>query len=68
VLRDNLPMIELARGLGYSLQRHPADARLLRAERVLQGARADDVAAWGSFVRPDDGRSGAAMPRQTRFN
>jgi hypothetical protein len=35
VLRDNLPMIELARGLGYSLRRHPADARLLRAERVL---------------------------------
>ena len=33
VLHDNLPMIELARDLGYAVRRHPADARLVRVER-----------------------------------
>ena len=33
VLRDNLAMIGLARGLGYALRRHPADPRLVRVER-----------------------------------
>jgi len=33
VLRDNLAMIELARALGYTVQRHPADPRLVRVER-----------------------------------
>jgi GNAT superfamily N-acetyltransferase len=33
VLRDNLAMIELARGLGYAVRSHPADARLVRVER-----------------------------------
>jgi acetyltransferase len=37
VLRDNLPMIELARGLGYAVRHHPADARLLRVERSFVG-------------------------------
>jgi acetyltransferase len=37
VLRDNLPMIELARGLGYAVGRHPADPRLLRVERSFVG-------------------------------
>jgi RimJ/RimL family protein N-acetyltransferase len=36
VLRDNLPMIELARCLGYSVVRHPAEARLVRVQRVLR--------------------------------
>jgi acetyltransferase len=60
VLRDNLPMIELVRGLGYTLWRHPADARLLRVERMLQGIQADDAAAGGSFARPADARGAAA--------
>ena len=33
VLRDNLPMVELARSLGYAVRRHPADPRLVRVER-----------------------------------
>jgi RimJ/RimL family protein N-acetyltransferase len=36
VLRDNLPMIELARCLGYRVVRHPAEARLVRVQRVLR--------------------------------
>lgn len=39
VLRDNLPMIELARSLDYSVCRHPAEARLLRVQRVLRVLR-----------------------------
>ena len=35
VLRDNLPMIELARSLDYRVVRHPADARLVRVTRAL---------------------------------
>jgi acetyltransferase len=37
VLHDNLPMIELARGLGYAVRRHPADPRLVRVERSFSG-------------------------------
>ena len=36
VLRDNLPMIELARSLDYRVLRHPAEARLVRVQRVLR--------------------------------
>jgi acetyltransferase len=36
VLRDNLPMIELARSLDYRVGRHPDDARLVRVQRVLR--------------------------------
>jgi acetyltransferase len=35
VLRDNLPMIDLARSLGYGVVRHPGDARLVRVQRAL---------------------------------
>jgi acetyltransferase len=38
VLRDNLAMIELARGLGYAVRSHPADARLVRVERSVGAA------------------------------
>jgi RimJ/RimL family protein N-acetyltransferase len=40
VLRDNLPMIALARSLGFSVNRHAADARLVRVSKMLDGARA----------------------------
>jgi acetyltransferase len=33
VLRDNLAMIDLVRGVGYDVRSHPADPRLLRVER-----------------------------------
>lgn len=35
VQRDNLPMIELARRLGYRVRSHSEDARLLRVERLM---------------------------------
>lgn len=35
VLRDNLPMIEFARRLGFAFGRHPSNPMLLRIERVL---------------------------------
>ena len=35
VLRDNLPMVGLARRKGFSVATHPADARLLRVVREL---------------------------------
>jgi len=38
VLRDNLPMIELARGLGFAVRRHPADPRLVRVEQAYGGS------------------------------
>jgi len=38
VLHDNLPMIGLARELGYAVRRHPADARLVRVERSFGGS------------------------------
>jgi acetyltransferase len=38
VLHDNLPMIELARGLGYAVRRHPADPRLVRVEQAFGGS------------------------------
>jgi len=38
VLHDNLPMIELARGLGYAVRRHPADPRLVRVEQSFGGS------------------------------
>jgi len=38
VLHDNLPMIELARGLGYAVRRHPADPRLVRVELSFGGS------------------------------
>jgi acetyltransferase len=34
VLHDNLPMLALARRLGYSVIRHPAEPRLLRVVRA----------------------------------
>jgi acetyltransferase len=34
VLRDNEPMLALARKLGFGVQRHPDDARLLRVVRA----------------------------------
>ena len=37
VLRDNLPMLRLARKLGFTVRRHPDDARLQRVEMLLQG-------------------------------
>jgi GNAT superfamily N-acetyltransferase len=42
VLGDNLAMIELARGLGYTVRRHPADPRLVRVERSFS----DSLPAW----------------------
>ncbi|MEZ5639493.1 MAG: GNAT family N-acetyltransferase [Burkholderiaceae bacterium] len=36
VLRDNLPMLGLARASGFAVRRHPDDARLLRVSRALQ--------------------------------
>ncbi|HSW27216.1 MAG TPA: GNAT family N-acetyltransferase [Burkholderiaceae bacterium] len=38
VLHDNLPMIELARGLGYVARRHPTDPRLVRVEQSFGGS------------------------------
>lgn len=38
VLHDNLPMIELARSLGYGVRRHPADPRLVRVELSFGGS------------------------------
>ncbi|WHZ11514.1 MAG: hypothetical protein OJF60_001953 [Burkholderiaceae bacterium] len=35
VLRDNAPMLALARALGFTVQRHPNDARLARVQRPL---------------------------------
>ena len=43
VLRDNLPMIELARCLDYRVVRHPAEARLVRVQRVLRARPAHSV-------------------------
>jgi acetyltransferase len=37
VLRDNVPMLKLARKLGFTVRRHPGDARLQRVELLLQG-------------------------------
>jgi GNAT superfamily N-acetyltransferase len=47
VLRDNLPMLELARSLGYSVRRHPQEARLVLVERSLATplAAPDEAAA-----------------------
>lgn len=42
VLRDNLPMVGLARRKGFSVATHPADARLLRVVREL----------WASWPAP----------------
>lgn len=36
VLRDNLPMLGLARSLGYRVVRHPAEARLVRVQHVFR--------------------------------
>jgi acetyltransferase len=51
VLRDNLPMIELARGLGYAVHGHPGDRRLVRAWRAfacaLPGCRAPGLGGDG---------------------
>ena len=38
VLRDNAPMIGLARRLGYEVRRHPVEARLLRVVKTLNHA------------------------------
>ncbi len=35
VLRENLPMLGLARASGFAVQRHPDDSRLLRVSRAL---------------------------------
>lgn len=35
VLRDNLPLLELARSLRYTVKRHPQDPRLLLVERAF---------------------------------
>lgn len=56
VLRDNLPMIELALSLGYRVASHPADARLVRVQRVLRGRgelAARRVAAGRSTPAPN---------------
>ena len=45
VLHDNLPMIELARGLGYAVRRHPADPRLVRVEQSFGGS-------WRAWCQP----------------
>jgi acetyltransferase len=36
VLRDNEPMLRLARGLGFAVTAHPADAALLRVIKPLE--------------------------------
>jgi len=43
VLRDNLPMIELALHSGFTVQSHPADARLLRVTRAIGVPAIDDA-------------------------
>lgn len=40
VLAANAPMLALARRLGFSVRRHPADGRLVRVERVIGAAHA----------------------------
>lgn len=39
MLRDNLPMLGLAKRLGYRLLRHPTDATLVRAALTLNEER-----------------------------
>jgi acetyltransferase len=43
VMRDNLPMIELALHSGFTVQSHPADARLLRATHAIGERAVDDA-------------------------
>ena len=54
VLRDNLPMVALARRKGFAVATHPADARLLRVVRGLQPSWPAPAAAasrWSSGQR-----------------
>jgi acetyltransferase len=43
VLRDNLPMVELGLGLGFTVQSHPDDPRLLRLTRATGAPAIDDA-------------------------
>jgi acetyltransferase len=54
VLRDNLPMLALARSLGFATRRHPGDARLLRVAKTLNTApaRIADETAGGARAMP----------------
>lgn len=61
VLRDNLPMIQLAQSLGYSVRRHPAEARLLRVERVLRVDSQDDASHCAGLLRATRAAEGLAF-------
>lgn len=45
VLRDNAPMLALARARGFAVQRHPEDARLVRVQRLLAAAVPPELVA-----------------------
>ena len=52
VLRDNLPMIELARSLDFSVGRHPTEARLVRVQRVLHRSAVPSALQGPSLAGP----------------
>ena len=60
VLRDNLPMIELARSLDFRVGRHPADPHLVRVQRQLHGPSL-------RALPPRPGASAAAIVRSGDF-
>lgn len=45
VLRDNAPMLALARARGFAVQQHPEDARLVRVQRLLAAAGTPELVA-----------------------
>jgi acetyltransferase len=53
VLRDNVPMLALARRHGYEVRRHPTEARLLRVVKALVGSVDNGAALLSTDVRPD---------------
>lgn len=45
VLRGNAPMLALARAQGFTVQRHPEDARLVRAQRAVTTSKTPELIA-----------------------
>jgi acetyltransferase len=66
LMRDNLPMLRLARKLGFSVRMHPGDARLQRVELRFEAMADDDMAVpfdhrATQLQLKSAGRDGAAM-------
>lgn len=51
VLRDNVPMLGLARRHGYEVRRHPAEARLVRVVKALDNPLDNGAALRSTNVR-----------------